>query len=62
MAFTLDDDKRCQLNEDIIKQLYLVAYMQGSKLPTCLVTNSKCSKVQVRGDGRTAVGEFLYLW
>ncbi|CAH8673751.1 unnamed protein product [Schistosoma bovis] len=55
MAFTLDDDKRCQLNEDIIKQLYLVAYMQGSKLPTCLVTNSKCSKVQVRGDGRTAV-------
>ncbi|CAH8679419.1 unnamed protein product [Schistosoma rodhaini] len=55
MAFTLDDDKRCQLNEDIIKQLYLVAYMQGSKLPTSLVTNSKCSKVQVRGDGRTAV-------
>nr|CAH8874422.1 unnamed protein product [Trichobilharzia regenti] len=55
MAFSLDDDKRCQLNEDIIKQLYLVAYMQGSKLPTCLVTNSKCSKVQVRGDGRTAV-------
>ncbi|KAH8867513.1 hypothetical protein KSF78_0003722 [Schistosoma japonicum] len=55
MAFALDDDKRCQLNEDIIKQLYLVAYMQGSRLPTCLVTNSKCSKVQVRGDGRTAV-------
>ncbi|CAH8633362.1 unnamed protein product [Heterobilharzia americana] len=55
MAFALDEDKRCQLNEDIIKQLYLVAYMQGSKLPTCLVTNSKCSKVQVRGDGRTAV-------
>ncbi|CAH8567180.1 unnamed protein product [Schistosoma turkestanicum] len=55
MASTLDGDKRCQLKEDIIKQLYLVAYMQGSKLPTCLVTNSKCSKVQVRGDGRTAV-------
>ncbi|KAG5443485.1 Ran-binding proteins 9/10 [Clonorchis sinensis] len=43
----------CTLNEDIIRQLYYVAYLRGSKLPKSLVTQSGHIKSGISVNGCT---------
>ncbi|GAA57123.1 hypothetical protein CLF_112210 [Clonorchis sinensis] len=46
----------CTLNEDIIRQLYYVAYLRGSKLPKSLVTQSGHIKSGISVNGCTVAG------
>ncbi|KAF8571466.1 hypothetical protein P879_01051 [Paragonimus westermani] len=54
MAMPSDSDQRNQLNEHIIKQLYYVAYLKGSKLPKSLGRHSSQTKAGVSVNGCTA--------